>query len=109
MKIRNLLIAVVAVATVAALAFSSKQQAAESEARAEANAVAAALRQHQSRTGAYPATLGEAGFDAQALRDRWSLAYRLTDGKPALFYSAQNMPLVAHHYNFESQVWEEQH
>jgi hypothetical protein len=28
------------------------------------------------------------------------------DGKPALFYSQPSMPMVAHHYNFETKSWD---
>lgn len=81
------------------------QQFAESDARADADAIAAALQEHKRLKGVYPATLEEIGFDARALREKWYLSYRLHEGKPALFYSAQNMPLAAWHYDVATKAW----
>ncbi len=102
MKIRHGVI--IAVVT-AALGYCGKLQFDESEARAEAEAVAAALLAHRNRSGAYPASLAEVGFDPQALRDKWYLSYRLDGAKPFLFYSVQNNWMVTNHYDFESRTW----
>jgi hypothetical protein len=102
-KIRSLVLAVLLIAP---LGYCAKQQFVEKEARADAEAVAAALQQHKSSKSAYPANLAEIGFDPRALRDRWHLSYRLEEGKPYLFYSAQDNWLVAYHYNFDSRIWE---
>jgi hypothetical protein len=93
------------IAIVGLLGYCAKQQVAESEARADADAIVVALQRHKERNGTYPARLEDVGFKAQDLRDKWSLSYRMHDGKPALFYSAQNLPLVAHHYDFEARKW----
>ncbi|MBC5765846.1 hypothetical protein [Ramlibacter albus] len=105
MKRRNLILSVL---LVAALAYCANQQYAEQQARADADAVAARLQERKAATGAYPASLAEIGFDAQALKDKWRLSYRLENGKPFLFYSAQNNWLVAWHYDFTSRSWRSQ-
>lgn len=74
-------------------------------AREEVNATVAAIQSYQSRTGAYPESLSELGIDAQALKEKFSLSYRLDDGKAALFYSQPSMPMMAHHYDFQSNSW----
>lgn len=97
---------IITVLAVALLGYCGKLQFAEGDARAEAERIVAALEAHKGRAGIYPASLDEVGFDAKALRDKWYLSYRLEDGgKPALFYSAQNMWLVAYHYDFELRNW----
>ena len=103
MKIRTLVLSVL---LIAALGYCANQQSVEKEARADAEAVVTALQKHRGVSGAYPTSLAEIGFDPNTLRDKWRLSYRLENGKPYLFYSAQNNWLVAHHYNFESKVWE---
>ena len=103
MKIRSLVFSVLLIAP---LGYCALQQFAEKDARADAEAVAIALQKHRGTNGAYPANLSEIGFDPNILRDRWRLSYRLEEGKPYLFYSAQNNWLVAYHYNFESKTWE---
>ena len=77
----------------------------DTTARKEANAVASAIQAFKGRTGAYPSSLSEVGFDAEALKEEFSLSYRLTEGKATLFYSQPSMPMVANHYNFEANSW----
>lgn len=77
----------------------------DTAAREEANAAASAIQAHKSRTGAYPENLSELGIDGQALKEKFSLSYRLDDGKAALFYSQPSMPMVAHHYDFQTHSW----
>ena len=75
----------------------------------EATAAVSAVQVHKGRTGKYPASLSEAGLDAEALKKKYSLSYRLEDGKPKLFYSQPSMPTVAKHYDFEGNSWSELH
>ena len=103
MKIRNLVLSVLLIAP---LGYCVNQQFVEKEARADAEAVVAALQKHRGVNGTYPANLTEIGFEPSVLRDKWHLSYRLEEGQPYLFYSAQNNWLVAHHYNFGSKTWE---
>jgi hypothetical protein len=77
----------------------------DTAARKEATAAVSAIQAHKSRTGSYPETLNSLGIDAQALKQKFSLTYRLNDGKATLFYSQPSMPMVAHHYKFESNSW----
>jgi len=77
----------------------------DTAARKEATAAVSAIQAHKNRTGSYPESLSALGIDAQALKEKFSLTYRLNDGKAALFYSQPSMPLVAHHYNFETNSW----
>jgi hypothetical protein len=90
------------------LGYCGTLQVAEKDARADADAVAAALKKHSGASGSYPANLAEIGFDANTLRDKWHLSYRVADGKPYLFYSAQNNWLVAYHYDFAAGTWQSQ-
>ncbi len=78
----------------------------DAAARDEANGAVAAVQAHKSRTGSYPEGLSDVGINAQALNEEFSLAYRVHDGKAYLFYSQPSMPMVAHHYNFETTSWE---
>jgi hypothetical protein len=65
----------------------------DAAARKEADAAVTAIVGHRSRTGAYPNSLADLGIDAQALRKKYSLAYRVDkDGKPTLLYSQPSMP-----------------
>lgn len=73
--------------------------------REEANAAVSAIQSHKSRTGSYPENLSELGINVQALKERFSFSYRLEDGKAALFYSQPSMPMVAHHYDFQTNSW----
>lgn len=77
----------------------------DAAAREEANAAVSAIQSHKSRTGSYPESLSELGINEQALKDKFSLSYRLNDGKAAFFYSQPSMPMVAHHYDFQSNSW----
>lgn len=77
-------------------------------AREQADAVASAVQAHKLRTGGYPANLGEVGLEAEALKARFGLRYRVSEGQAALFYARPSMPLVAHHYNFETSSWTRQ-
>ena len=77
----------------------------DTAARKEANAAASAIQAYKGRTGAYPNSLREVGIDGEALKEEFSLRYRLNDGKATLFYSRPSMPMVAHHYNFETNSW----
>jgi len=77
----------------------------ENASREQANAAAAAILAHKARTGAYPASLDEAGLTEQPLRDEWRLRYRLREGKPELSYPASLMPLTAYEYDFEARKW----
>ena len=52
--------------------------------RSAAETAAAALRDHRSRTGAYPASLADTGLDEQALRGEWGLRYLFRNGRPEL-------------------------
>ena len=75
-------------------------------ARREADAAVAAVVAYRNRSGLYPASLGAVGVNAQQLKERYSLSYRLTDtGQPRLLYCQPSMPLVAHHYDFERRQW----
>ena len=67
--------------------------------------MAAAIVSHKGRTGSYPQGLNELGVDAQALKEKFSLSYRVDNGQAFLFYSQPSMPMVAHHYNFETGSW----
>jgi len=91
-------------ATALAVSFAARAHW-DAEARKEANAVAATILSHKSRTGAYPEGLGELGINAQALKEEFSLTYRVENGKASLFYSQPSMPMVALHYNFETNAW----
>lgn len=73
-------------------------------ARVAAEQAAAAVSAHQARTGAYPASLAEAGVDP-LLRERWKLAYRLREGKPELIYSDPLLPLSTYEYDFDNRKW----
>lgn len=77
----------------------------DTAARKEANAAASAIQTYKGRTGAYPNSLSEVGLDAAALKEEFSLSYRINDGKATLFYSQPSMPMVAHHYSFETNSW----
>ena len=81
----------------------------DTDAREEVNKIASAVKAHKGRTGAYPSSLNDVGFDLAALKQKFSLSYRVNDGKAFLFYSQPSMPMVAHHYNFETNSWGEQH
>jgi hypothetical protein len=78
----------------------------DTTAREEANTAVSAVKAYKGRTGAYPYSMGEVGIDAQALKEEFSLSYRVHDGKAYLFYSQPSMPLVAHHYNFGTNSWD---
>lgn len=73
--------------------------------RHEAELTANALTAHRAQTGAYPASLLDAGVDEQRLRAKWSIRYLLRDGRPALAYPATLMPLTLHEYDFEAKQW----
>jgi len=77
----------------------------DAAAREEANAAVAAIQAHKSRTGAYPEGLSDAGMSARSLKDELRLTYRVQNGKARLFYSQPSMPMVAHHYDFETNSW----
>lgn len=97
---------VVLVLAAAALGYCVKGSFDEKEARAECDAIVAALQKHVEQTGKYPANLDQIGFDQEKLRKKWYLSYRVeADGKPALFYSAQDMWLAAWHYDFAAKKW----
>lgn len=77
----------------------------DAAAREEVNVAVSAIESFKSRTGSYPENLSELGIDAHALKEKFSLSYRLDDGKAALFYSQPSMPMVAHHYDFQTHSW----
>ena len=79
----------------------------DAAARDTASAAIAAVSEYKKRTGTYPKALSEVGQNAQDLRSRLSLAYRVQpDGKAYLLYSQPSMPLVAHGYDFQAGKWE---
>jgi hypothetical protein len=72
----------------------------------QASAVASAVSVYKNRTGTFPKTLLDVGYDSSDLRSKFSLAYRVDpDGKAALFYSQPSMPTIAHHYDFNAGTW----
>lgn len=73
--------------------------------RHEAELVANTLLAHRAQTGAYPASLLDAGLDEQRLRAQWSIRYLVRDSKPALAYPATIMPLTLHEYDFATKQW----
>jgi len=73
--------------------------------RKEADAVVSAIQAHRGGKGAYPSSLSDVGLNAEALKKEFSLSYRLNNGKATLFYSQPSMPMVAHHYNFDTNTW----
>lgn len=73
--------------------------------RHEAELAASTLVAHRAQTGAYPASLLDAGLDEQRLRTQWSIRYLVRDGKPALAYPAPLMPLTQYEYDFEAKQW----
>ncbi|MBI5279562.1 MAG: hypothetical protein HY854_24230 [Burkholderiales bacterium] len=77
----------------------------DTTARTRADAAAGAVQAHKVRTGAYPNSLADVGIDAGALKEEFSMSYRTDQGKPALFYSQPSMPMVAHHYDFDTRSW----
>ena len=79
----------------------------DTTARTQADAAVSAIQAHKARTGAYPNNLGEVGIDEKPLKDRFSLNYRVQEGKAFLIYSQPSMGMVAHHYNFETSSWVE--
>jgi hypothetical protein len=81
---------------------------ADRAARQEVEVAIAAISDHKRRTGAYPTRLSDAGLNAERLRAKYSVSYRLEgDEKPVLFYSQPSMPLVAHRFNFKTGKWEQ--
>lgn len=73
--------------------------------RTQGDAVVAAVFAYKIRTGSYPASLAEAGLDAQGLKDEWRLRYELRAGKPELSYPSSLMFLTLYEYDFEARQW----
>lgn len=79
----------------------------DTTARDTAASVIASVSDYKKRTGSYPKGLVEVGLNADELRSRFSMAYRLqSDGKVFLLYSQPSMPLVSHSYDFQAGAWQ---
>jgi hypothetical protein len=74
-------------------------------ARDDASIAVAAVHAHKSRTGAYPATLAEAGLAEQ--EGYSGVRYRLRDGRPYLGYPSTLIWLTMLEYDFENSQWRE--
>jgi uncharacterized membrane protein (GlpM family) len=74
-------------------------------ARDDGDIAVAAVQAHQSRTGAYPATLAEAGLGAP--ETLWGVRYQLRDGKPFLGYPSTLIWLTRLEYDFDNRQWRE--
>jgi hypothetical protein len=74
-------------------------------ARDDGDIAVAAVQAHQSRTGAYPATLAEAGLgEPETL---WGVRYQLRDGKPFLGYPSTLIWMTRLEYDFDKRQWRE--
>lgn len=74
--------------------------------RNEADTVITTIFAYKTRTGSYPISLKEVGYDEQALKDKWGMSYYVREGKLVLRYSATLMPLTTYDYDFETHQWQ---
>lgn len=73
----------------------------------EANNVAKTVLDYKTRTGAYPASLKDAGLDETALDRDWDIRYFMSEGKPVLAYPHTFIPLTSIEYDFDKRAWHE--
>lgn len=73
--------------------------------RSDADLASQKVLAYQARTGAYPASLRDAGLDDGELQKKWSLRYSVKGGRPELAYPAPVMPLTMYEYDFEARAW----
>jgi len=76
------------------------------ESRAYADKIVAAVSNHHTRTGSYPASLEQVGIQPDDRSSRkWRLAYVINDGKPNLFYAVPYAIFDTYDYDFETRKW----
>ena len=75
------------------------------ESRRDANAVASAIEAFKVKTGAYPHSLIEIGFNENALRQKWMLGYLCEDGRPFVAYADPFMIFASYIYDFKVHQW----
>jgi hypothetical protein len=73
--------------------------------RAGAETAARKVVEYHTRTGRYPASLGEAGADDGRVKRVRKLKYTLKEGYPFLTYPAHFMPLTMNEFDFASRAW----
>jgi len=78
----------------------------EGPARELAPHAVSTIESHKARTGAFPATLNDAGLDPIDLRKRIGLNYDVSStGAVTLTYSSPSIILASHQYDFISKRW----
>jgi len=73
--------------------------------RSDADLASQKVLAYKAQTGAYPASLRDAGLDDGELQKKWSLRYSVKGGRPGLAYPAPVMPITMYEYDFEARAW----